>query len=242
VKGKTIHMDQARETAQTAAKNLEGNNSPTVSARKPKSISNAENAKKSTGPKTARGKANSRFNALKHGLCAKRVMVSSLGKPLEEALFKLLESLQEHYGSDDVRVQLLCDAIPTEYWRQDQALRYEIKFLNESDWHFTSKGCMGLLQRYLTGSQRALLKNLELLDKLQPQLPSTKRPAVRKVPDGDLAAGGRKPLKNVGVNGQTYTPAPNSSKHGSGSAEPATNNYEPSVSDHIAAQDLGAHK
>jgi len=32
---------------------------------------NRENAKKSTGPRTARGKANSRRNALKHGLFAR---------------------------------------------------------------------------------------------------------------------------------------------------------------------------
>jgi len=40
-----------------------------VSERKLKA--NRENAKKSTGPRTARGKAFSRRNAVKHGLCAK---------------------------------------------------------------------------------------------------------------------------------------------------------------------------
>lgn len=234
-------MDQARQIAQTAAKNLEGNNSPTVSARKLKS--NGENSKKSTGPRTARGKANSRFNALKHGLCAKRVMFSSQGQLLDENLLKLLESLQEQYGTDDVRVQLLCDAIATEYWRQGQGLRFERRFLveserGESEWHFTNKGCMGLLQRYLTGSQRALLKNLELLDRIQLQLPSTKQPAVRKNPEGDLAGSWRKPLKNVGVNGRTYTPGPKSSKP----AKPATNNSEPSARTDITPLDVSVHQ
>ena len=40
-----------------------------ISERKVKA--NRENAKKSTGPRTARGKAFSRRNAVKHGLCAK---------------------------------------------------------------------------------------------------------------------------------------------------------------------------
>jgi len=40
-----------------------------VSERKLKA--NRENAKKSTGPRSARGKAFSRRNAVKHGLCAK---------------------------------------------------------------------------------------------------------------------------------------------------------------------------
>src|ERR1700674_1286773 len=205
MKGKTIHMDQAPKTAQTAAKNLEGSNSPTVSARKLKS--NRENSKKSTGPKTTRGQANSRFNALKHGLCAKRVMFSDHGKLLEEDLLKLLQTLQEQYGGDDVRVQLLCDAIVTEYWRQGQGLRFEKQFLNESDIHFTSRGGMSILQRYLTSSQRALLKNLELLDKIQPQLPSAEQPTVSTAPVGAGAAGRRKAPNGNGADGQAYAAA-----------------------------------
>jgi hypothetical protein len=199
-----------------AAQNVEGNHPSTVSARKLES--NRENSKKSTGPKTARGKANSRFNAVKHGLCAKRLIFSSQGKLLDADLLKLLESLQAQYGSDDVRVQLLCDAIVTEYWRQGQSLRFEMHFLSEGDAHFGSQGGMSGLQRYLTGSQRALLKNLELLHEIQPQL----LPAA-------AAAGARKALKNVGVNGQTYTPATKSSTRGAGPAEPAENS-EPSAS------------
>ena len=223
-------MKNSHESQNSAAQNVEGNHPPTVSARKPKSESNRENAKKSTGPKTTRGKANSRFNALKHGLCAKRVMFSAQGKLVEEGLLKLLESLQEQYGGDDVRVQLLCDAIATEYWRQGQGLRVEMKFLNQTDMHFTNRGGMGVLQRYLTGSQRALLKNLQLLDKIQPQLPSTKQPAVSEVPEGDGAAGGRKASKNGGANGQTHTPALVSPKPGSGPAKQAANNSEASAS------------
>src|SRR5271157_5061075 len=40
----------------------------------PRLRANRENAKKSTGPQTARGKAYSRRNALKHGLLAKSVL------------------------------------------------------------------------------------------------------------------------------------------------------------------------
>ena len=203
---------------QSAALNVEGNHPSTVSARKLES--NRENSKKSTGPKTARGKANSRFNAVKHGLCAKRLIFSSQGKLLDADLLKLLESLQAQYGSDDVRVQLLCDAIVTEYWRQGQSLRFEMHFLSEGDIHFGSQGGMSGLQRYLTGSQRALLKNLELLHEIQPQL----LPAA-------AAAGARKALKNVGVNGQTYTPATKSSTRGAGPAEAAGNSESSASTD-----------
>jgi hypothetical protein len=209
-------MKKPHKLQNGGALNVEGNHPSTVSARKLES--NRENSKKSTGPKTARGKANSRFNAVKHGLCAKRLIFSSQGKLLDADLLKLLESLQAQYGSDDVRVQLLCDAIVTEYWRQGQSLRFEMHFLSEGDAHFGSQGGMSGLQRYLTGSQRALLKNLELLHEIQPQLP----PAA-------AAAGARKALKNAGVNGQTYAPATKSSTRGAGPAEPAENS-EPSAS------------
>jgi hypothetical protein len=209
-------MKKPHKSQNGGALNVGGNHPSTVSARKLES--NRENSKKSTGPKTARGKANSRFNAVKHGLCAKRLIFSSQGKLLDADLLKLLESLQAQYGSDDVRVQLLCDAIVTEYWRQGQSLRFEMHFLSEGDAHFGSQGGMSGLQRYLTGSQRALLKNLELLHEIQPQLP----PAA-------AAAGARKAPKNVAVNGQTYTPATKSSTRGAGPAEPAENS-EPSAS------------
>jgi hypothetical protein len=195
-------MDQDPKNGGTRSRDLEGSSSATVSARKLKS--NRENSKQSTGPKTARGKTNSRFNALKHGLCAKRFVFSADGKLLEEDLLTLLKSLQEQYSSDDVRVQLLCDAIVKEYWRQGQGLRLEMKFLNESDMHFTNRGGMGLLQRYLTGSQRALIKNLELLNKIQPQLPSTPQPTVNALPGGAADASKGRASKRVGENGHAH--------------------------------------
>ena len=51
-----------------------------ISERKLKA--NRENAKKSTGPRTARGKAFSRRNAVKHGLCASDLF-PLLGLPTE---------------------------------------------------------------------------------------------------------------------------------------------------------------
>ena len=218
-------MKKPHKLQNGAALNVEGNHPSTVSARKLES--NRANSKKSTGPKTARGKANSRFNAVKHGLCAKRLIFSSQGKLLDADLLQLLQSLQAQYGSDDVRVQLLCDAIVTEYWRQGQSLRFEMQFLSQGDIHFGNQGGMSGLQRYLTGSQRALLKNLELLYEIQPQLPPAKQPAVPTVSEG--AAGARKALKIVRQNGLTHTPASKSSTRGAGPAEPPQNS-EPSTS------------
>jgi hypothetical protein len=50
---------------------------------------NRENAKKSTGPKTAQGKAYSSRNALTHGLLAKTVLFRPDGTPINEDLHQL---------------------------------------------------------------------------------------------------------------------------------------------------------
>lgn len=132
---------------------------------------NRENAKKSTGPKTARGKAYSRFNALKHGLLSKKILFTPDGKLRDEGLLELLESLLDKYGRGDVRTELLVEGIVIEYWRNGQALDIEKECLKYAADQFTSQGCIANLQRYRTASDRALRKNLELLD--EQQLPTS---------------------------------------------------------------------
>ncbi len=78
---------------------------------------NRQNAQKSTGPKTARGKAYSRRNALKHGLLINSVLFSSDGTPMNEELHDLWDSLQAKYGSGDVGTELLLESLVVEWWR-----------------------------------------------------------------------------------------------------------------------------
>lgn len=127
---------------------------------------NRENAKKSTGPKTSRGKASSRFNALKHGLLSKKIMFTPDGKLQDEGLLELLESLRDKYGRGDVRTELLLEGIVIEYWRNGQALEIEQACIQYVASQFTPQGCMANVLRYRTASDRALRKNLELLDEL----------------------------------------------------------------------------
>ena len=129
---------------------------------------NRENAKKSTGPKTARGKAYSRRNALKHGLLIDRVLFSSDGAPMNEELHDLWDSLQAKYGSGDVGTELLLETLLVEWWRLRMALDIEMRCLKDAVNHLGPMGSLPNLQRYRTSSQRAFLKNLELLDKRQP--------------------------------------------------------------------------
>ncbi len=128
---------------------------------------NRQNAKKSTGPKTSRGKAYSSRNALKHGLLAKQILFSEDGQPINEELHQLWEGLHEQYGSD-VRTHLLIEGLVVDYWRQRQSLGVERRLFQATVWPFAPQGQIPTLQRYNTASQRSLLKNLELLDELAP--------------------------------------------------------------------------
>lgn len=130
---------------------------------------NRQNAQKSTGPKTARGKAYCRRNAVKHGLLSKQVLFSDDGSPINEELLELADRLHDKYGEGDVRTDLLVEGLVVEYWRQRQAMVVERQCFKESvDFHFGRQGNMPNVQRYRTASQRALLKHLELLDELPP--------------------------------------------------------------------------
>lgn len=126
---------------------------------------NQDNSKKSTGPKTQQGKNRSRFNALKHGLTAKRLMLAADGKPIDNGITEIVEALRARYGADDVVAQLIIDNIAVDYWRQNKGLEAEMSYLSRKDWPLLS--ALPTILRYNTTNRRALLKNLELLEKLQ---------------------------------------------------------------------------
>ena len=109
---------------------------------------NRENAKKSTGPKTARGKAYSRLNSLKHGILIDRVLFSSDGTPINEELHDLWDSLQAEYGSGDVGTELLLESLVVEWWRLRAALDIEMSCFKNAVNHLGPMGSLPNLQRY----------------------------------------------------------------------------------------------
>jgi hypothetical protein len=127
---------------------------------------NRENAKKSTGPKTVQGKAYVRRNALTHGLLAKSVLFRPDGTPINEDLHQLWDDLHARYGARDVTADLRIQTVIVECWRQQKALDHEVKCSENVGQFSTKYGYMPNLQRYRTASQRALDKNLEVLEKL----------------------------------------------------------------------------
>ena len=100
------------------------NNGSSVSSKK--LDANRRNARLSTGPKTEQGRANSRRNALKHGVLASALLVSNgLGAEDSAEFDELLRSLHEDLLPVGVLEKMLVEKIAVFWWRQRRALQCE---------------------------------------------------------------------------------------------------------------------
>lgn len=142
---------------------------------------NQNNSQQSTGPRTQKGMNASRFNAVKHGLTATRLMFGPDGKPVDNRLAEIVEALRLKYGADDILSELLIDNVAVDYWRQSKGLDFEIFYLSQKYWAFYPQGSLPTIQRYNTANRRALLKNLELLEKLHSEAHSEEAEAAAEL-------------------------------------------------------------
>jgi hypothetical protein len=91
-----------------------------------KVAANRQNALKSTGPKTPRGKAYSRRNALKHGLFAMDLYVAALTEWEDPGEYQnLLDRLAKDYQPVGVAEELEVQRIAMCWWKLSRAWRYE---------------------------------------------------------------------------------------------------------------------
>lgn len=91
-----------------------------------KLAANKLNAQKSTGPRTQKGKARSRWNALKHGLLSKQVVVPlEEGKEKKAAFERLLAELREDLAPQGALEEMMVERIAVCYWRLGRGIRSE---------------------------------------------------------------------------------------------------------------------
>jgi hypothetical protein len=140
-----------------------------ASQAKPRAVSEAKlqanraNAKKSTGPRTARGKASSRRNALRHGLTSRIVLFDPQGTPLDPNLQNLLRDLKQKVPiGQDPSDQILQSAV-REHAHQYLAIQIEARLVQNGFDDSNAAIRFHNLIRYRTASERALLKNLAKL-------------------------------------------------------------------------------
>ena len=87
---------------------------------------NKENALVSTGPVTAKGKALVSQNAVKHGIFAKDLIITTGdGKEDEREYRELLEGLIASLNPSGQMERLLVEKIAVDYWRLRRVLRFE---------------------------------------------------------------------------------------------------------------------
>lgn len=127
---------------------------------------NKENSKLG-GVKTEQGKAISKYNALKHGLLAKEILMNDEN---EEELLNLEKKLRSELGPATEIELILVDRIASNIWRLKRALSME---KSEVFSEFSLNGKLSLqydgerLLRYETMLERAIYKALHELERIQ---------------------------------------------------------------------------
>lgn len=120
---------------------------------------NRANAKKSTGPRTARGKCWSRRNALRHGLTSELLLF----KPNDPQLQTLSRNLYKKFATVDEQTDATLEKVVVEWMHQQQLDEIESKLLENGLDDSNLIVSLRNLLRYRTTSRRALLKNLAQL-------------------------------------------------------------------------------
>jgi len=129
-----------------------------------KKAANRANEQKSTGPKTVKGKVNSRRNALKHCLLAQKALFDTQSKPQDEGYRALYLQLCDEFPGDDLVTQLRREEVLAAYWRLTQGLRYERELMERWGADAFASDSMPRLHRYAVANQKALAARLKELE------------------------------------------------------------------------------
>jgi len=136
---------------------------------------NRENAKRSTGPRTAEGKGNSSRNAIKHGLLSKQLVIpgKESHEDFDQLLKELIEDLQPR-GRAELSIVELIASSDFRFLRSLRAEKADIigdpllsNPLAVSDRVLPSAAQMNNILRYQTMIHRQKMQSFQLLEKLQ---------------------------------------------------------------------------
>src|SRR5262245_502506 len=135
----------------------------------PQVEANRRNARKSTGPRTAAGKAVVALNGMKHGLLSRESLIKGESEADLEAFGKRLRAQLAPVGELEL---LLVDRIVSTAWRLRRLVAVETKLFNhavEPDQAFDNydRDKMSVLSRYEVTLERSLYKALHELQRLQ---------------------------------------------------------------------------
>ncbi|HYI92156.1 MAG TPA: hypothetical protein VEX68_01305 [Bryobacteraceae bacterium] len=134
-----------------------------------KIAANRANAQRSTGPQTIEGKQQTRYNATRHGLSGKRVVVDGEDPKRYEAL---LRDLIDAYQPANAAELTLVEDIAQNFWRLQRARAIEAETFNM--WGSEPVTAMNneplqfeRIQRYMTTIERAYHRAIDQLQETQ---------------------------------------------------------------------------
>jgi hypothetical protein len=132
---------------------------------------NRANAQHSAGPRTEAGKAASKYNATRHGLSGKQIVVVGEDPTAFDALHK---DLIEAYKPANAAESTLVEEIAQNFWRLQRARRIESETFNIDGGGadpVIAFGCAGermdQIRRYMTSIERAYHRAIAQLEKTQ---------------------------------------------------------------------------
>ncbi|MGA8595908.1 MAG: hypothetical protein WB676_14410 [Bryobacteraceae bacterium] len=134
-------------------------------------IPSEEHARRArSGPKTDTGKQRIRLNALKHGLCAKSIIVPGES---QDDYDDMRADLLDQFKADTPQEGILVDQLAQSYWLLLRARRKETELLahqaNLQVWEWTDEYLRSVerFNRYRNGAERAYQRALATLQKFQ---------------------------------------------------------------------------
>ena len=133
-----------------------------------KLLANRANARKSKGPRTARGKSWSRRNAVRHGLTSRVILFDSQAGVVSPELQAFLESLRQKSSRGQPQADPTVDSVVLEYAHQHMAAKIEARVFQKDVDDATANATLRKVLRYRIASQRTLLKNIARLQ-VQPE-------------------------------------------------------------------------
>jgi len=144
---------------------------------------NKNNAQQSTGPKTDEGKAVSKYNAIKHGLLSKEVLLEGED---EAILIEIGKRLRTELGPQTELELVLVDRITANVWRLRRVMKIEREMMDDDrfttdylgkttektlgealSYDFANNDTYGKLIRYEASIERGIYKALHELQRLQ---------------------------------------------------------------------------
>jgi hypothetical protein len=126
---------------------------------------NQANSQKSTGPKSADGKARSSRNSFKHGLYSKELVLPN-EDPAE--LDQLRSSLRAEHQPINTTEEMLVNDLAENFWRLRRMREFETRAMQPENihvWH--DSGLLAVVQRTMASAERGFHKTLASLRRLQ---------------------------------------------------------------------------